>query len=367
MKVAIVHYWLINMRGGEKMLEALLELFPEADVFTHVYDSSRVSALINSHQIYTSYIQNLPWAKKIYKIYLPLMPGALNGFNLQDYDLVISSEAGPVKGIIPDPDAYHLCYCHSPMRYIWDMYNEYINKSGLFVRFFMKRFVQGLRLWDICSANLVDRFVTNSAYSAQRIRRYYNREAEVIFGPASIEKYLSLPRDPLDYYLLFGQITEYKRADIAIEACAAYGRKLVVAGAGAKKKQIISWEKTGFVTFRGRVSDEELCALYSGARALIFPGIEDMGLVPIEANAAGCPVIAYRKGGVLDTVKDGVTGLFFDEQNPASLIEALDRFEAAEAKGAFDDRQTFSNHVQQFSREAFKERILRIIAEKKRV
>jgi glycosyltransferase involved in cell wall biosynthesis len=355
------------MRGGEKMLEALLEIFPDADLFTHVYNPEAVSDLINSHHVRTSYIQKLPGARKLYQKYLPLMPNALNGFNLQDYDLVISSEAGPAKGIIPNPDAYHICYCHSPMRYLWDMYHEYMKKAGLLTRVFMKKFIPGLRLWDISSANLVDRFITNSNYSRQRIRRYYNREAEVVFGPASIEKYLPLPRNPGDYYFLFGQITEYKRADIALEACAASGRKLVVAGAGANKKEIQHWEKTGLITFKGRVSDEELCSLYSGARALIFPGIEDMGLVPIEANAAGCPVIAFGKGGVMDTIKDGVTGLFFNEQNPASLIEALNRFEAAEAAGTFLNRGAFSNHVQQFSRDAFKERVRRIIAERKRV
>jgi glycosyltransferase involved in cell wall biosynthesis len=367
MKVAIIHYWLVNMRGGEKMLEALLELFPEADIFTHVYDCSAVSPLINSHCIYTSYIQKLPWSKKLYQKYLPLMPGALNDFNLQKYDLVISSEAGPAKGIIPNPDAYHICYCHSPMRYLWDMYHEYFKNTGALTRFFMKRLIPGLRLWDVCSANLVDRFITNSSYSAGRIRRYYNRDAEVVFGPASTEKFLHQSRTPGDYYLLFGQITDYKRADIAFEACASLGRKLVVAGAGAAGKESRRWEKTGYITFRGRVPDEELCSLFSCARALIFPGIEDMGLVPIEANAAGCPVIAYGKGGVLDTVKDGVTGLFFDEQTPASLIKAIERFETADSQGAFKNRENFMEHVQQFSREAFKERIRRIVAERKRV
>ena len=365
MKTAIIHYWLVNMRGGEKMLEALLELFPEADIFTHVYNPPAVSELINSHVVYTSYIQQFPFAKKLYQKYLPFMPNALNSFNLQNYDLVISSEAGPAKGIIPNPDAYHICYCHSPMRYVWDMYHEYFKKAGFFTRFFMKRMIPRLRLWDVSSANLVDRIITNSTYSARRIKRYYNRDATVVYGPASIEKYLSVPRNPGDYYLLAGQITDYKRADIAIEACASTGRKLVVAGSGASKKEMRNWNKTGFVSFKGRVSGEELISLFSGARALIFPGIEDMGLIPIEANAAGCPVIAYGKGGVLDTIKDGVTGIFFDEQTPASLINALDQFESREDQ--FKDRAPFNAQVTQFSREAFKERITRIVAEQKRV
>jgi glycosyltransferase involved in cell wall biosynthesis len=295
------------------------------------------------------------------------MPNALNCFNLQEYDLIISSETGPAKGIIPNPDAYHICYCHSRMRYLWDMYQDYYERAGVLTRFFMKCFFPGLRQWDTYSSNLVDRFVTNSSYSARRIRRYYNREAEVVFAPASIENYLRVPRNPGDFYLFFGQITQYKRVDIALEACVGMGRKLVVAGAGASKKEIRRWEKTGLVTFRGKVSDEELCSLYSYARALLFPGIEDMGIVPVEANAAGCPVIAYGKGGVLDTVKDGVTGLFFDEQTPDALIKAIGRFEAMETEGSFRDREKFSEHVRQFSREAFKEKMRGIIAERRRI
>ena len=365
MKVAIVHFWFVNMRGGEQMIETLLELFPEADIFTHVHDPSSVSPLLNSRPVYTSYIQKLPFAKKLYQKYLPLMPGALIDFDLQGYDLIISSETGPVKGIVPNPDAFHICYSHSPMRYIWDMYHEYRKNAGFLSRFFMRRYANKLRQWDISSANMVDRFVTNSSFSAKRIKRYYNRDAEIVYGPISIEKFLPLNRNPADYYLFFGQLTGYKRADLAIEACIASGRKLVVAGAGASKKDKRRWEKTGLITFRGRVSDDELCTLYSEAKALIFPGIEDLGFVPVEANAAGCPVIAYGRGGVLDTVKEGVTGLFFYEQSPESLIKALDDFESREEQ--FKDRPLFRAQVEKFSREAFKERMRRIVAEKKRL
>jgi len=367
MKTAIVHYWLVNMRGGEKMLEALLEMFPDADIYTHVYDPDAVSAIIKSRKIFTSYVNGLPFAKKLYRLFMPLMPSALVDFDLRQYDLVISSEAGPAKGVIPNPNAYHLCYCHSPMRYLWDMYHEYFRGTNPFVRYFMKRLMPTLRVWDITSANLVDRFVTNSAYTAKRIRRVYNRDADVVYGPAPIERYLNVERTPKDHYLFFGQITGYKRLDLAIEACVRSGRKLVVAGAGAKKREIKKHEKTGLVRFAGRVSDEEAAALFAGARALLYPGIEDLGLVPIEANAAGCPVIAFRDGGALDTVKENVTGIFFDEQSPASLIGALDRFESMEAKGFFHNREAFAGHVRQFSPDAFKERVRRIIEERKRV
>ena len=365
MKVAIVHFWLVNMRGGEKMLEALLEMFPDADIYTHVYNPKAVSDLIKNRRVITSRINRLPFSKKLYQIYMPLMPNALMDFNLQDYDLVISSEAGPAKGVVANPDAYHLCYCHSPMRYLWDMYHEYFRGTNPLVRFFMKRLIPSLRLWDVTSANLVDRFITNSNYVAKRIRRIYNREAEVVYGPAAIEQFASAQRKPADYYLFFGQLTGYKRADIAIEACIKSGRKLVIAGAGAKKKEINKYKKTGLVTFMGRVSGEEQARLFAEAKALLFPGIEDLGLVPIEANAAGCPVIAYRSGGAVDTVKEGVTGFFFDEQTPDSLIKAMEQIEAVQEQ--FNNREAFNAHVQQFSRSAFKERIQRVITERKRV
>jgi len=365
MKIAIVHYWLVNMRGGEKVLEALLEIFPDADIFTHVYNPKIFSSLLKNRRVITSSINRLPFAKKLYQLYMPLMPDALNDFDLQSYDLVISSESGPAKGVIPNPNAYHLCYCHSPMRYLWDMYHEYFRGTNLLVRFFMKRIIPKLRLWDAISANQVDFFIANSNYVARRIRRCYNREAAVIYPPVDIEKFLSVERQPGDYYLFFGQLTGYKRADLAIEACVASGRRLVAAGAGKKNKKWRKYEKKGLVTFKGRVSDEDALKLYSSARALLFPGIEDFGIIPVEANAAGCPVIAYREGGSLDTVKDGVTGIFFDEQTPESLIKAMDRFEAC--KEQFRNRENFNAHVRKFSREAFKEKIMRVVTEKKRV
>jgi len=364
MKTAIIHYWLINMRGGEKVIEAFLEMFPDADIYTHVYNPKAVSAVIKEKNIFTSRINRLPFAKKLYKLYMPLMPSALMDFDLQGYDLVISSESGPAKGVIPNPKAYHLCYCHSPMRYLWDMYHEYLRGTNPVSRFFMKKLIPGLRVWDVTSANLVDKFITNSQYVSKRIQRIYNREAEVVYGPAPIEKFLEIERKPSDYYLFFGQITFYKRADIAIEACVKSGRKLIVAGAGVKKKDIRKYEKSGLVTFKGRVSDDELCDLYSCAKALLYPGIEDLGLIPIEANAAGCPVIAYRDGGALETIKEYETGLFFDEQTPEALIAIMNKFEHNIFN--FSDRQVFNDHVRQFSKTAFLERLRQVIDKKER-
>jgi glycosyltransferase involved in cell wall biosynthesis len=200
---------------------------------------------------------------------------------------------------------------------------------------------------------------------AKRIRRIYNREAEVVYGPVPVERFLTTERKPSDYYLVFGQITGYKRADIAIDACIKSGRKLIVAGAGASKRDIKKFKTSGMVSFKGRVSDDEAADLFAGAKALLYPGIEDLGLVPIEAQAAGCPVIAFRQGGALDTVKENVTGLFFDEQTPESLIAAMENFERNEV--TFSDREVFKSHVLQFSKEAFIERINKIIDERKRI
>jgi len=365
MKVAIVHYWLVNMRGGEKVIEALLDLFPNADIFTHIYDPKEISDKIRSHRIYTTNISKFPFAKKLYQKYISFMPNALMKLNLQSYDLIISSESGPAKGIIPNPDAYHICFCHSPMRYIWDMYYEYFENSGIITRFFMDIFISKLRFWDVTSSNLVDRFIANSHYVAKRIKRYYNRDADVVFVPVAIEDYSSIKREPEDFYLFFGQLVTYKRVDIALEACIKSGRKLVVAGAGGSDKEKKKYRNSPLVTFTGKLSDTEVKYYYSRAKALLFPGIEDLGIIPIEANAAGCPVIAYRKGGTLDTIKENVTGIFFNEQNPDSLIDAMEYFEANES--LFMQREPFIEHVAQFSKQAFLDRISRIIEEKKRV
>ena len=364
MKTAIIHYWLVSMRGGEKVIEALIDIFPDADIFTNVYNPDSVSAKIKEKNIITSHINRLPFSKKLYQFYMPLMPKALMDFNLQEYDLVISSESGPAKGVIPNPNAFHVCYCHSPMRYLWDMYHSYLKETSPIVRFFMKRLIPSLRYWDTFSSNLVDCFIANSSYVAKRIRRYYNRESIVIFPPVNIEKYRSIPRKPQDYYLFFGQLRGYKRANIAIEACLNSGRKLVVAGAGLKKKDINKYKRNNLIKFIGRVSDDEICTLYSEAKALLFPGIEDFGIIPVEAQAAGCPVIAYRDGGALETIKENVTGIFFNEQSPQSLISAMDYFEK---KFNFYERDVFNEHVSQFSIEIFSQRMKQVISERKRI
>ncbi len=326
MKVAIVHYWLVTMRGGEKVLEELCKLFPEADIYTNVYVPEKISDTIKSHKIFTTKINSWPLAKKMYQKYMPFMPKALMELDLTSYDLIISSESGPAKGVCPAPQAFHICYCHTPMRYLWDMYHEYFRKSNPLVKFFMKKMIPSLRQWDVMSSNLVDHFIANSSFVAARIQRYYNRKADVIFPPCDINRYINNPRAPEDFYLFFGQLVGYKRADLAIEACIQSGRKIVVIGDG-KSKEAKKYAKTGLVTFTGRVSDQQVAEYFAKAKALIFPGIEDFGIIPVEANSAGCPVLAYRKGGACDSILENKTGLFFDDQTPQAIISCMESFE----------------------------------------
>ena len=364
MKVALVHYWLVTMRGGEKVLESLCKMFPDADIYTNVYNPDAVSDIIRRHKVYTTKINKYPFAKKLYQKYMPFMPKALMDLDLTDYDLIISSESGPAKGVCPAPDAFHLCYCHTPMRYLWDMYHEYFRKANPLVKLFMKKMIPSLRQWDVTSSNLVDYFVANSHYVAARINRYYKRTAEVIYPPCAIEKYINNPRNPQDFYIFFGQLVGYKRADIAIEACIKSGRKIVVIGDG-KSKKAAEYLKSGLVTFTGRVSDEAIADYLSKAKALLFPGIEDFGIIPVEANAAGCPVLAYKKGGALDSVKENVTGLFFEEQSSDSLIKCIDYFEKHE--GEFTKRELYTEHVQQFSESEFMRKINIILQNKNKM
>ena len=364
MKVAIVHYWLVTMRGGEKVLEELCKLYPQADIYTNVYNPDKISDEIKKHKIYTTRVNRFPMAKRFYQKYMPFMPNALMDLDLTSYDLIISSESGPAKGVCPAPNAYHVCYCHTPMRYLWDMYHEYFRKSNPIVKFFMKKMIPGLRQWDVISSNLVDHFVANSHYVAARIQRYYNRKATVVYPPCDIENYLENPRSPEDFYLFFGQLVGYKRADLAIEACIKSGRKLVVIGDG-KSKDAKRLEKTGLVKFTGRVSDKEVADYLSKAKALLFPGIEDFGIIPVEANAAGCPVLAYKDGGAMDSIQENVTGLFFEEQTAESLIACMDSFEKIENQ--FADRKVFEKHVKQFSLEEFQNKMKKVLENKERI
>lgn len=358
MKVAIVHYWLVTHRGGEKVLEALCELWPEADIYTHVYDPESASPKIRSRTIRTTFIQKLPFAKRFYKKYLPLMPFALECLDLSDYDLVISSESGPAKGILVNPRALHICYCHSPMRYIWDQYHLYSANSGWTTRLAMATLLPALRAWDFLSAARVDRFAANSAFVAARIAKYYRRTATVIHPPVDVDNFAIAPVIG-DYYLAFGQLVHYKRFDLAVAAFTRLGKRLLVVGIGEEEKRLRAAAGPS-VEFLGWQSDEQIRGLLAGCRALVFPGEEDFGIVPVEAMACGRPVIAFARGGALETVVAGTTGLLFPEQTVDSLCEAVGRFE--QTADGFDP-QAIRAHAEQFRPEAFAARIRALVAE----
>lgn len=353
--IAIVHYWLVNMRGGEKVLEEICDMFPTADIYTHVYDPKAISDKIKRHRIRTTFVNKLPFAKKLYPYFLPLMPLALKKLDLSKYGLIISSESGPAKGVSSANNARHICYCHTPMRYIWDLYHDYYDGANAVVRFFMRVFVMRLRIWDVQTAASVHCFIANSKFVSRRIQQYYGRDSTVVFPPVSIEKFIDVPRKPSDFYLFFGQLTKYKRLDIAINACVMADRKLVVVGSGAK----IKTSRSDLIEYKGNLGDNEIITLLAEARALLFPGVEDFGIVPVEAMAAGCPVIAYRKGGAEETVLEDVTGIFFEEQTPESLAGAMAKLELRYAE--FSDREKYRNHVKQFSRNCFREKIKKLV------
>jgi glycosyltransferase involved in cell wall biosynthesis len=348
MKVAIVHYWLVGMRGGEKVIEALCEMYPQADIFTHVYAPQEISETIRQHKVVTSFINSLPRAAKMYKTYLPLMPMALEQLDLRGYDLVISSESGPAKGVIPAPDALHICYCHTPMRYIWNMYHDYREGAGPIARLLMPPLSHYLRMWDVSSAARVDSFVANSQTVAKRIRRYYGVDSKVISPPVDTEAFSIAPASELeDYYLMVGELVAYKRPDLAVRAFNAMKLELIVIGGGDMLEEIRRLAGPT-VSVLGPQPFEVLKRHYARCRALIFPGEEDFGMVPVEAMASGRPVVAFGRGGAVETVASGVSGIFFNEHT----VEAISAAVASLANISFDPEK-ITRHAGQFSRDQF--------------
>lgn len=313
------------MRGGERVIERLLRLYPKADIFTHVYEPDRVSSLIRAANVRTTFIQKLPGAKKHYQKYLPLMPRALEALDLSAYDLVISSESGPAKGVITRPDALHLCYCHSPMRYLWDQADLYRRSAGSVQRIGMDIFSHHLRMWDVTSAQRVDRFLANSTFIRQRIKKFYRRDSDIVFPPVDVEAF-KIAAQIEGHYLWLGQMTAYKRPDIAIDAFNALGLPLLMVGDGEMEPKLRAMAKPN-ISFKKNLTYPELKATYATARGLVFSAEEDFGIVPVEMIASGRPVLAYGRGGALDTVTPGVSGQYFDEQSADALIDGLQQFE----------------------------------------
>lgn len=325
-KVAIIHYWLVTMRGGERVLERICELYPDADIFTHVVDEAALSQTLKRHRIITTNIAKLPLAKTQYQKYLPLMPAALEALDLSAYDLVISCEAGPAKGVITRPDAVHVTYCHSPMRYIWDQYHAYRAASGGLAGLYLRLVAPRMRAWDRSSASRPDLIMANSQFVRRRISKFWGREASVVYPPVDVD--LFQRSDAVsDECVWISQLVPYKRPDIAVDAFTRTGRKLHVIGDGPMLETLKASAGPN-VRFTTRMRFDELRAAYAQARALIFTAEEDFGIIPVESQAAGRPVVVFGRGGGTETVIDGETGIHFHKQTADSLIAALDQFDA---------------------------------------
>jgi glycosyltransferase involved in cell wall biosynthesis len=359
LKVALVHDWLTGMRGGEKALETLCSRFPDAALWTLVHVPGTVSEIIEARKIHTSFLQHLPFAKTRYRHYLPLFPVAaeMTKVNVNDADVVISTSHAVAKAMVKRTShrrPLHVCYIHTPMRYIWDRFDDYFGpeKVGrLASHLFFKPIARLLQIYDVKTVDRVDVYCTNSHYVAERIRRIYRREAEVIYGPGDVGNGAAVVRSPEDWYLMVTSLAPYKRVDQAIIACASLDRRLRIAGKGPEEKKLkeLSRKLGASVEFMGFISDEELLACYGRAKGLIFPGVEDFGLVPVEAIAAGCPVIALAKGGAVDSMTAD-TAEFYEEESAAALRQAIVRFEAREFSDSKLRRRAAEFTRQQFSR-----------------
>jgi glycosyltransferase involved in cell wall biosynthesis len=363
MRVALVHDWLTGMRGGERCLEVFCELFPDADLYTLLHVPGSVSPVIERRRIVTSFVQRLPQAATRYRHYLPLFPAAVRRFDLSGYDLVLSSSHCVAKGARAAAGARHVCYCYTPMRYVWDMYDEYFGRgAGGLTRALMPPVAAALRRWDRASSRGVDHFVAISHHVAGRIRRFYGRDAEVIHPPVDAQRFEPGEGEG-DFYLVVSALVPYKRVDLAVQAAARLGRRLVVVGTGPEERRLRAMAGPA-VEFLGWRDDAAVAGLYRRCRALLFPGLEDFGIVPLEAMASGRPVIAYGAGGALETVvppggDEPPTGVLFAEQTVEALIGAMRRYE--------DEADRFvpkalRARAEQFDRPRFKERIAACLA-----
>ncbi|MBI5711630.1 MAG: glycosyltransferase [Candidatus Eisenbacteria bacterium] len=344
MRVALVHDWLTGMRGGERVLERIARMHPDATIFTLVWKRGSVSPALESHRIVTSFLQRLPDAERRYRWFLPLFPRAIESLDLGGYDVVISTSHAAAKSAIAAPGAFHLSYVFTPMRYVWDLEPQYF-PPGRFpwpLSWYVRRTCAALRAWDRATSTRAHVMLADSRTVAERIRRHYGREAEVVYPPVDVDRFAAAAGSR-DYYLLAGAFAPYKRGDLALEACRRLGRRVVVVGTGQEERVLRGLAPPG-TEFHGWVSDERMAGYYAGARALLFPGEEDFGIMPVEAMASGCPVIAFARGGALETVGGGASpgalacaqaggvaavpgGVLFGTQNVEGLVEAMRHFE----------------------------------------
>ena len=364
-RVALVHDWLTGMRGGEKVVEALAALFPDAPLFTLFHFAGSVSPALEAHPIRTSFLQRAPGIRRHYRSYLPLFPAAIEELDLSGFDLVISSSHCVAKGVIPPPEAFHLCYCHTPMRYAWDQEHAYFpRRSGIGARL-RSLALTGLRAWDVSSAARVNLFVANSRFVAQRIRAYYGRDAEVVHPPVDVELFTPGPSGgeipPEGYCLMVSALAPYKKVEQAMAACERLGLELRVVGEGPERRRLARLAETlagPRVRFLGKVDAAALRELYRGARLFLQPGVEDFGIASVEALACGVPVVAVARGGILDVVEDGRHGvLYADWEGPAALTAAIDK-----ARGMRFNANNLRDRAESFSVARFHDRIRSLLS-----
>lgn len=363
MRVAIVHDWLVVNGGAEKVLRQMLELYPQADVFCTVcFLEQKEPLLLPDTKVFTSFVQRLPFARSKYRSYLPLMTIAVEQFDLSGYDLVISSSHAVAKGVITGPNQTHVSYVHSPARYAWDLQHQYLRESGLdrglkglIARWLLHKF----RIWDTRTSSGVDQWIANSAFIQRRIRKIYGKESLVIHPPVSVDKFQPV-EDKENFYLVASRLVPYKRVPLVVDAFRMMpDKRLVVIGDGPEI-DIVKSRAAANVTVLGYQSDATLRDYLQRAKAFIFAAEEDFGIMPLEAQACATPVIAFGKGGALETVQAGVTGLFFDEQSTESIVEAVKRFEKNGVSGKVQD---FRRHVESFSNNEFRQRFGVVVAD----
>jgi glycosyltransferase involved in cell wall biosynthesis len=356
MRVAIVHDWLNGMRGGEKVLEGFLELFPDATIYTLLHERGKVSPEIEARPIVTSWLNRIPGIYRHYRNLLPLFPAAIESFDLSSYDLVISSSHSVAKGVRPG-HALHICYCHTPMRYVWDAEDDY--RFDALRGFAMRSVRERLQRWDCESAARVDYFIANSEFVRQRIRLYYGRDAEVICPPVDTQFFQpGAAVGSSDFYLAAGALVPYKRFDLIVHAFNKMGRRLIVVGGGAELSRLRRMAATN-VEVRGWVSDNELRTLYRSAKGLVVAAREDFGIVAVEAQACGCPVIAYGAGGSSEIIQDGINGILFAEQHADDIGRAVRR-----ADGMAWPADRVRHQVEAFSRETFQRKIREFVTDR---
>ncbi|MFN9710348.1 MAG: glycosyltransferase [Bacteroidota bacterium] len=360
-KIALVHEWYDTYGGSERVVEQMLEVFPHADLFALVdFIPDQKRSFIKNKNVTTTFIQHLPFSRKYFRNYLPLFPYAIEQLDLSAYDIIISSSHAVAKGVLTSGEQLHICYCHSPMRYAWDLYHQYIQDNGLkkgIKGFFVKWALHKIRVWDQSGANRVDKYIANSNYIARRINKIYARDAFVIYPPADTITFTpSSIRG--DYYFAAARMVPYKKLDLIAEAFSKMpDKKLIIAGNG-DQLDIIRSKSRGNVVIKNRLTHDEFIKHMQEARAFVYAADEDFGIVMAEAQAAGVPVIAYRKGGASDIILDEQTGLLFDEQTPDALIHAVAKFETLSFDTAF-----ISEHARQFSASSFQEKLRSYVEE----